>query len=375
MRVLYLTNIPSPYRVDFFNEVGKLCHLTVLYETRYSKERSDKWLPESAKNFKAIFMKGVRYGVAEALCPEVIRYLSPTKYDVIVVGMYSSPTGMLAIEFMRLRKIKFILNTDGGLIKKDNNIQYKLKTHFIGAATAWLSTGSMATEYLCHYGAKRENIYKYPFTSVRREEIISANLINEEMKKVLKKQMGVKEEKIILTVGRFTYEKGLGKGYDTILRAAEKWASNIGIYIVGDEPTDEFINWKNEKKLTHVYYIGFKKKKELKKFYAIADLFVFMTKMDVWGLVINEAMMYSLPVITTDKCGAGAELVRNNENGYIIHVGDDNQLVEKSNYILSDSMITKRFGEKSYSIIKNYSIENMAETHIKMFEKIEKSDS
>ena len=100
-----------------------------------------------------------------------------------------------------------------------------------------------------------------------------------------------------------------------------------------------------------------------------------MTKMDVWGLVINEAMMYSLPVITTDKCGAGAELVRNNENGYIIHVGDDNQLVEKSNYILSDSMITKRFGEKSYSIIKNYSIENMAETHIKMFEKIEKSDS
>ena len=30
--VLFLTNIPAPYRVDFFNEMTKYCNLTVVYE-------------------------------------------------------------------------------------------------------------------------------------------------------------------------------------------------------------------------------------------------------------------------------------------------------------------------------------------------------
>lgn len=32
MKVLFMVNIPSPYRVDFFDELGKLCDLTVVYE-------------------------------------------------------------------------------------------------------------------------------------------------------------------------------------------------------------------------------------------------------------------------------------------------------------------------------------------------------
>ena len=38
MKVCYLTNIPSPYRVDYFNELGKYCELTVFFEKRRSNE-------------------------------------------------------------------------------------------------------------------------------------------------------------------------------------------------------------------------------------------------------------------------------------------------------------------------------------------------
>ena len=34
MKVLFLVNIPAPYRVDFFNELGKYCKLTVLFEEK-----------------------------------------------------------------------------------------------------------------------------------------------------------------------------------------------------------------------------------------------------------------------------------------------------------------------------------------------------
>ena len=41
MKVLFLANVPSPYRVDFFNELGKYCDLTVLFEKATSeRERS-----------------------------------------------------------------------------------------------------------------------------------------------------------------------------------------------------------------------------------------------------------------------------------------------------------------------------------------------
>ena len=35
---------------------------------------------------------------------------------------------------------------------------------------AWLSTGRMTDDYLVHYGADRQNIYRYPFTSVKEQE-------------------------------------------------------------------------------------------------------------------------------------------------------------------------------------------------------------
>jgi len=51
MKYLFLTNIPSPYRVDFFNELGKLCDVTVAFETGASKERDASWKRYDIKRF------------------------------------------------------------------------------------------------------------------------------------------------------------------------------------------------------------------------------------------------------------------------------------------------------------------------------------
>ena len=52
------------------------------------------------------------------------------------------------------------------------------------------------------------------------------------------------------------------------------------------------------------------------------------TREDIWGLVINEAMAYGLPIITTDNCLAGLELIKNEENGYIIPVNNTELLAQ-----------------------------------------------
>lgn len=106
MKVLFMANIPSPYRVDFFNELGKYCDLTVTFEGRTATDRDEKWRAAESKNFKAQFMKGIRTKSDQFLCLEIIKVIK-SGFDRIIVGGYSTPTAMLAIEYMRLQKSHF----------------------------------------------------------------------------------------------------------------------------------------------------------------------------------------------------------------------------------------------------------------------------
>ena len=81
--------------------------------------------------------------------------------------------------------------------------------------------------------------------------------------------------------------------------------------------------------LDNVHFIDFKNKDILKEYYYVADVFVLPTREDIWGLVINEALAYGLPVITTDKCMAGLEMIEDGKNGYIIPVNSVKKLAEK----------------------------------------------
>ncbi len=362
MKVLFMANIPSPYRVDFLNELGKKCNLTVTFEGGSSTERSKDWKGREIEYFNPIFLKGKRIKSDQFFCPSIVKVLKE-KWDHIIVGGYSSPTAMLAIEYMRIKKIPFWLEADGGIVTKETRLKYWIKKHFISAASYWLSSGGVTTEYFVHYGAKRSNIYLYPFTSLLERDFAFVNERKTRPKSYYKQKLGIKEEKIVLSVGRFSYDAGYGKGYDVLLKVAEHLPSNVGIYIVGDEPTEEFINWKREKRLSQVHFIGFKNKTELSEFYLAADIFVLLTRGDVWGLVINEAMMHGLPIITTEHCVAGLELVRENENGYIVSLNDISTILKKVSFILENKEQQEAFSGKSLQYIKKYTIENMAEAH------------
>lgn len=116
--------------------------------------------------------------------------------------------------------------------------------------------------------------------------------------------------------------------------------------------------------------MGFKKKEELVKYYKASDLFVLPTREDVWGLVINEAMARGLPVITTDKCVAGLELISDYENGFIVPVERADILAERIEDVMSDERLATRMAEASLEKIRPYNIENMASQHFNILRKI-----
>ena len=57
MKVLFLTQIPSPYKMDFFAGLGRYTDLTVLFERASAGNRDSEWLRKKPKNFRAVFLK------------------------------------------------------------------------------------------------------------------------------------------------------------------------------------------------------------------------------------------------------------------------------------------------------------------------------
>ena len=68
MRVLFFTNVPSPYRVEFFNELGKLCELTVVFEKKTSNERDKSWGEYKFETFNGVFLPGISISTDSAFC-------------------------------------------------------------------------------------------------------------------------------------------------------------------------------------------------------------------------------------------------------------------------------------------------------------------
>ena len=89
------------------------------------------------------------------------------------------------------------------------------------------------------------------------------------------------------------------------------------------------------------------------------------TKSDVWGLVINEAMAQGLPVVTTDGCVAGVELIENGVNGYIVPVDDNEALTEAIAKTLRGDY--RQMGRQALETIRPYTIENMVKAHVEIF--------
>ena len=361
-RVLFLTNYPSPYRVHFFDELGKYMDVTVLYSDRVEdiKHRNADWFEEGEHGFRAVrltpkFRVGRRY-----LCFDVLPWLKKD-YDKIVVCGYSSPTAILAMAYLRLCRIPFYMEVDGGLIRQDNKLKHFIKKSLVCLANQWLSTGIHTTKYLVHYGAKEEKVIHYPFSSLYERDILEEPVSLQE-KRDLRRELEIPEKHMILAIGQMIHRKG----FDVLLKAAKNLDPGIGIYFVGGEAKEEYRKLREELGLENVHFLGFQKKDRLAKFYKAADLFVLPTREDIWGLVINEALAYGLPTITTDRCVAGLELIEDGINGYVVPVEDAEALTEKIQAVFASDL--QQMGKAALEKVRPYTLENMAKTHAEIFE-------
>ena len=358
-KVLIITNLPTPYKIDFYRELGKYCELTVVIEARRLKAQKFNWNDSNIKTFRLVYLND-GYLNEHKINFKVLRYLKRS-YDRIIIAAYYMPTELLALAWLKIFRIPYWFESDGGMINRgESELSSRFKKLMIGGAEGWLSPSAGTDEYLFYNGANPLKIHRYPFTSLLSSDLLKKPVPVEE-KAELRKKLNVEEPRMVLAVGQFIHRKG----FDILMKSASGMKRDIGFYIVGCEPTDEYIRMRKQLNLkNNVHFVGFKTKEELAEYYLASDLFVLPTREDIWGLVINEAMGYGLPVVTTWKCVAGVELIE--DKNCLIEPDNDVALKNAIERILNDNKLLQDLSEKNLHKIQSYTIENMAECHAKI---------
>ena len=186
----------------------------------------------------------------------------------------------------------------------------------------------------------------------------------------LKQQLGLHDKKVILYFGRITPQKGLLDliaAFKNIKSKIDKAAllvcggSDRHFHDFNEAATYEKKCRKKAAELAYkdIIFTGPIHPLDKQNYFAIADIFVhphtnLSDMSDGWSLSINEAASMSLPIITTDRVGSVADLVRNDFSGYIVKSGDVQELSHKIVEVIGSEKKLKGFSKNSRLIFEDY---------------------
>ena len=134
-------------------------------------------------------------------------------------------------------------------------------------------------------------------------------------------------EHYFLFIGRLAEEKnvcGLVRDWLEYRRRGGTWA----LVMAGDGPElPKLRQMLAGSAYQNVSLVGHKSSRELLPLFAFADCFVLPSTREPWGLVVNEAMAASLPLLVSSRCGCAEDLVTHGQNGMVFDPADQEAMV------------------------------------------------
>jgi glycosyltransferase involved in cell wall biosynthesis len=157
---------------------------------------------------------------------------------------------------------------------------------------------------------------------------------------------------VICAIGRLQFEKDL----PVLLQAAsrlKKKGKDLRLFIVGDGPDrGKLESLAADLGLTEdCFFAGHQSQTQM--FVAAMDLMVNSSAYEAFPNAVLEAMALKKPVIATEKL---REMIRHEENGLLVPVGDAEALANALGRVLEDEALRTRLSYKSYETAQEFSM-------------------
>jgi len=362
-RVVVIDDQVTPYRIPFFQKLyQRLPGLEVLYCSKRFQERS--WsLPDKlgyphhiipslqVRSIKPPYDQWRTTLIPTTLFPELIRY-NP---GIVVGYAFSIPT-WIAFMYTRLFRKRFISwSTDTLHTERYYGfLQRSSRKLIVPKANACITPSTSGAEKFISYGADPAHV-KVVVQSPDVDFFIS------ESDRVRRRNLYhparcCPDGFWLLYVGFLAEHKGLKQ----LLHAFSIVQSRIPsahLILAGDGPlVDWIIDFASQNAMSeNVHLTGYVSQADLPRLYASADLFVFPSLEDTFGVVVAEAAACGLPILSSIFAGATSEYIRDGENGFAIDPTDEQELAKKIVHLLKKPALRKAMSSASRDIaLKNH---------------------
>ena len=222
--------------------------------------------------------------------------------------------------------------------------------------TEWLLTYE-ASEVIVNSNFMKNDIQRlfglpYDKINVIPNGINLSNFTGIERDYDFRRQYAMDNEKIILYVGRLVYEKGI----QHLIAAMPKILSNYNdakLIIAGrggmiDELRAEAANLGLNNK---VYFTGYLNSKQVQKMYKCADVAVFPSTYEPFGIVALEAMLAGVPTVVSDVGGLD-EIITHGVDGMKSYAGNPNSIADSVTALLYDHQLAANVSKKAVQKVK-----------------------
>ena len=285
--------------------------------------------------------------------------------DAVVVMSWMNPTWWLTYLACLKLGIPLLFMTDANVHAEVLKNPWKswLKRIALGkllfpAISGFLCAGTSNRELYVSYGVPDGKLFQFAYSWGYASLMEDSKWLLSQ-KSALRTEYGLPQDAVVLLYcGRLSAEKGsieLMNAYKMVSQPEK------ALVVVGDgklrKPMQELADAQD---LDSIYFMGFQNRDNIGKFYALADILVLPSRQETWGMVVNEGLCFSLPVIVSDQVGSGADLVIPEENGYVFPSSDVGALAEgMSKLIELPDEDRVKMGEQSQRLITEWSNRNL----------------
>jgi glycosyltransferase involved in cell wall biosynthesis len=388
-RVAFIISHPIQYRVPLYQKLRQDSRIDFTVYFCSDIGLKEKYSVDFRRRFKwdILDLRGLNYTilrnylsypthgqVSVLINPGIIRRLLVDKYDAVFIPGYSVISYILAFLGAAFSHTPVVF---GGEPRFPPARPFMLKRIFKDVFLKFLFSkvdafgyiGKRAKDFYAYYGVPQQKLFLTPYC-VDNDFLSKEAAAYAPRKEELKKGLGLSSDcPVILYLSKINENK---RPFD-LLDAFCNLRMPASLVFVGDGPLFHSLEKRVVKRgIKNVFFFGFQNNSQISKYYAVSDIFVLPSAGESWGVVINEAMCFGLPVITTDKVMAAYDLVRDGENGYILPVGDTKALSSALEELIDNPDKRKRMGEASLEIIKKWNYDGFVQGFVEALDRIVK---
>ena len=245
------------------------------------------------------------------------------RFDVVISLLgYRSVSSWIAIAAAKLRRVPLVLTLDAHVVDPVDGKDWKVPIKRVLLPLIFripegvFVPSSLTAAYVRRMGV-RTPVFLTPFvvdTEFFRDRSAVAD------RAVTRRAWGVPDDAFVaLFVGKFAPWKRPGDVLEAIARLPDAWA-----VMAGDGPLRSELERTADRLgiRDRVHFLGFVHQTELPAVYASADVLILPSEYEAFGVVVNEMFAAAHPVVVSDACGSRGDLVRDDETGFVVEVGD-----------------------------------------------------